>query len=97
MGSYTWGHAEVLEQADRAVSKTAEGNLVWVRVPPSAPEGEGHRPSPLPLYQLLLDDVKIGRWFTPGRKSQSPRFGWLVSLSCLFRMPTHPVVCRGEH
>ena len=30
--------AEVAEQADATVSNTVEGNLVWVQVPPSAPQ-----------------------------------------------------------
>ena len=30
--------AEVAELADAPVSKTGEGNFMWVRFPPSAPE-----------------------------------------------------------
>ena len=35
--------AEVAELADAPVSKTGEGSLVWVRIPPSAPQARGTR------------------------------------------------------
>ena len=46
-------YAGVMELADVTDSKSVDGDIVWVRVPPPAPKTEG-TPTECPLFLMLL-------------------------------------------